>query len=178
MNKNMNGQVTEEWVVNHCRDFGRYPVIIDTTPLADFSIPNHPEFFLQEPHNNFVIIEITSFRGISIGAIHYYANIYCKMPVICSKEEDGRVYRHGGLICNEWEEMPKEITSFIGGRYHIEANRPVTKEELEKYPDRWEGYELGDNTPSFETMSEAISVAKRIAEYRFPGKKIKIDIFE
>ena len=172
----MKEQVTEEWVMNHCMDFGRYPVIIDTTPPADFSIPNHPEFFLQESLNNCVTIKITSFSGISIGAIHYYANIYCQQPNICTKGEDGSVYILGGFICEEWNGMPKEITSLFGGRYHIEVNRPVTKEELENDPDRWYGYELGYNTPSFETKAEAISVAKKIAEYRFPGKKIKIDI--
>lgn len=170
----MTEQTTAEWAKNHSMDYGDYPLVIENEMPKDFSIPNHPEYFLGEPWNNDVKIEITSFRGISIGAIHYYANICVNQPDIC-KVENGQTLSCGGYICEEWKNMPNSITDNYGGFWHIDVRRPLTQAEIEADPNRWRSYSPNDFTSSFESKKEAIETAKKVAAFRFPGRKITID---
>lgn len=170
----MTENYTIDWAKDHSMDFGDYSDVIDINIPKDFSIPNHPEYFLSEPWSNDVKIEITSFRGISFDAIHYYANIYVNQPNIC-KVENGQTLSCGGYICEEWRNMPKSTTDNCGGIWHIEVRRPLTQSEIEADPNRWKGYDADDFTSSFETKEEAIEVAEKVAAIRFPGRKIKVN---
>lgn len=165
---------SNEWIKNHCRDYGDYPMVIGTEIPKDFNIPNHPEYFLKDAWKKEVLIEITSYRGISIGAAHYYATIKVNQPDICSKGDNGNTLVHGGYICDEWSKIPKNITDNIGGMWTVEALRQVTEEEIKKDPQRWEGYRPDEYVSSFETKENAIKIAKKIAKLRFPNRKIEI----
>lgn len=68
------------------------------------------------------IVDITSFRGISAGAVHYYGSL--------------------NLRYGEYE--------------HIDIKRPITKEDIDKYPDRFYAYKIGDSTRCFDTWRDVV----------------------
>lgn len=171
----MTKQTTAEWAKDHSMDYGDYPLVIENEMPKDFSIPNHPEYFLGKPWNNDVKVEITSFRGISIGAIHYYAKLIVNQPNICCINENGSTSICGGYICEEWRSMPKSVSANIGGLWTIDALRELTQAEIDSDPSRWDYYRAGEFTNCFETKKEAIETAKKVAAFRFPGRKITID---
>jgi len=69
------------------------------------------------------IVDITSFRGMSVEAIHFY----------------------GRLI--------------IRGSENIELFRAINKNDLDNYPDRFYGYEVGDLTRCFDTWRDVVDAA-------------------
>ena len=75
------------------------------------------------------IIEITSYRGISSGAMHFYGKL----------------------------RITSDFESF-------ELKRPITKEELEKYPDRFYFYEEGDMINAFNTWRDVIDTGAKVSE--------------
>ena len=83
------------------------------------NITNHPK----------AIIDITSYRGISSDAIHYYGRF--------------------------------QTTSDFE---RLELKRPITKEELEKYPDRFYCYEEGDMINAFNTWRDVIDAGAKVAK--------------
>ena len=110
---------------------------------------------------------ITSFRGISSDAIHYYGKFYASG---CSFK-----YNENGVVKNSIncldKNTPKECESI-----KIEIVRPVTKEEKEKHPRRYESYKIGYPTNGFYTKDELLEKAKEIFNRRFRGEwELKID---
>ena len=71
------------------------------------------------------IVDITSFRGMSVEAIHFY----------------------GRLI--------------IRGSENIELFRAINKNDLDNYPDRFYGYEVGDLTRCFDTWRDVVKKQKK-----------------
>lgn len=69
------------------------------------------------------IVNITTFRGMSVEAVHYY----------------------GQLV--------------IIGSENVELFRPISNKDLEKYPDRFHGYEIGDLTRCFNTWRDVVLAA-------------------
>lgn len=64
----------------------------------------------------------------------------------------------------------KKISPFYQWRYEFELRRPVTQEEINHDPDRWECYQLGTFTTSFDTKEEIIALAKECFKMRFTGE--------
>lgn len=89
-------------------------------------------------------------------------------------------YRHSG------KEVFLEISSFIGylGKHYygkiecwnkkddkfeiIELTRRVTQEEIDKDPEDWFRYDVGDNTNRFNSQKEVIKKARRVWKKHFP----------
>lgn len=71
------------------------------------------------------IVDITSFRGISTEAVHYYGSL--------------------NLIGEDCE--------------RIQLYRSVTQEDIDKYPDRFYGYEIGDSTSCFNSWRDVVVAA-------------------
>lgn len=69
------------------------------------------------------IVNITSFRGVSVEAVHYYG------------------YLH------------------IIGLENIELFRTINENDLNNYPDRFYGYEVGDLTRCFNTWRDVVVAA-------------------
>lgn len=63
--------------------------------------------------------------------------------------------------------MPHEQRDVASPIWKIDVERDVTQEEMEKDPQRWDGYEIGSHTTAFYTKEEAIETAKRIIKARF-----------
>lgn len=88
-------------------------------------------------------IEVTTFRGISIGAIHYY----------------GRLLVIG-----------------LGTDYkEIRLNRPITAEEIESNPKRWEYYRPGVMTECFETWCDVLKAAKVLLDKDYNGADAMVE---
>jgi hypothetical protein len=77
------------------------------------------------------------------------------------------------LYVKNFRNMPNK--DFYDSWYDFEVVRPVTKEEIDKDPDRWHGYEVGWTTNAFETKAEIIKIAKKVAAARFPGWKFIVE---
>lgn len=105
-------------------------------------------------------LEITTFRGISYNAVHYYGRIRIQGVNMECDGEPG----HGKMIFDK--NIP--LAHYI---YELVLKRPLTKEEIDKDPERWGNYyEEGDLTNCFKTIEDVIELAKQVFRLRFTGE--------
>jgi len=108
-------------------------------------------------------LDITSWRGISIGATHYYGKIYfysLSHKLITVGPEEKRFHKPGDIMSTTGrgdDRKPKQMSSL---RIHI--TRKLTKKEISERPDRWEAYSVGDHTDCFNSEGEVTRAAKRV----------------
>lgn len=163
-------------IMDHCCDRrDDYPFVFTKDYGLDVKVPGHPEYFVNPPQNQNVSLEISTWRGISPDAIHYYGRIRAKSPVLCRIGEDGRVRICGGYICKEWHDMPIAGRKFVGEGYVIEIVRFVTKSECEDDPNRWGIYDPCYRTNAFDTVADVLAIGKKIIAARFPGWEVKVE---
>lgn len=105
-----------------------------------------------------VTLRITTFRGMSFNAIHYYGQIVIQGVDIEYIECPGRTT----MVFDD--NIPLAHYS-----YNLELKRPVTQAEIVKHPDRWEYYHVGDLTNCFETIEDVIALARDVFRLRFSG---------
>lgn len=166
----------KEFIMAYCRDRRQgYPFVFEKNYGLDMKVPNHPEYFVQAPRDQTVKVEITTWRGTSWNAIHFYGRIIAPAPNLCQIGSDGQVYSVGGFICKEWSEMSPADKKFVNEKYEIEIVRPLTQKEIDEDPDRWHGYEAGIETNAFYSPSEIFAIAKKIIKARFPGWEMEVD---
>ena len=107
-------------------------------------------------------VSVTSFRGISFGAMHYYARISVSEPSLKFIDEHGEPQQHS--ISGAFDRFkPEEAKDF-----DIEVYRPITATELED-DDRWHGYKAGDLVHAFETEEELYEHIVSLIKARFSG---------
>jgi len=102
-----------------------------------------------------VVLEITSWMGISIGAIHFYGKLHVQGLEFVNKEKTSRISSN---------RQPEITRSF-----NIVVRRPLPKEEKEADPDRYEYYKEGDYIAGFLTTKDLIAAGKRIFKEKFTG---------
>lgn len=128
-----------------------FPEMIDFDELEKVKPPKGYKFKL---FSRDLKIEITSFRGVCPGAVHYYCTIKFFTPLL-----------YKGNVTGGGARWPK-----IGGIFgldRMDVHRPVTAEDLaDKHVD-WTGYYVGDMTHRWYDTQNAIECAKRIIELRF-----------
>lgn len=96
------------------------------------------------------MLKVTTFRGVSCGAIHYYGGIEIQGV---NMEYDGKP-GHSRMILDR--NIP--LAHYT---YELELKRPLTKKEINEDPDRWGNYyEEGDLTNCFEKVSDLLILAK------------------
>lgn len=147
--------------VNLSMDRGNYPDVIPVDFGNDLILKTKPEIKVRIDNPRKVKIDITTF-----GVTHYYADIIADGVDIIEESDEGCVI-HGGYICKEYSEICEKNRGKYDSQYRIEVLRQVTKEEIEQYPVRWEGYEPGDTTNAFYSEEEAFIQALKIAKARF-----------
>lgn len=104
-------------------------------------------------------LDITTFRGVSFNAIHYYGKINIQGV---NMEVDGKP-GHSRMIFDD--NLP--LAHYI---YCLELTRPLTKEEISEAPERWgDYYQEGDLTNCFETIEDVVALAKEVFRLRFTG---------
>lgn len=108
-----------------------------------------------------VLLKITTWRGISTEAIHYYGVLIVD-GVYTAKMGDLQTTQN--LSEEEEEKYP-----LLKYSYSLKITRQILQSEIDQDADRWYSYEVGDNTNAFETIEELISVAREICNLRFSG---------
>lgn len=104
-------------------------------------------------------LEVTTFRGISFNAIHYYGKIKIQGVNMECDGEPG----HSKMVFDN--NIP--LAHYT---YEIELKRPLTKEEIAEDPERWgDYYDEGDLTNCFETIEDIVALAKEVFRLRFIG---------
>ncbi len=117
--------------------------------------------FEKKSKTRCVKLEITTFREVSWGAMHYYGKMIADgIDFKCLDKEGMTISNYGA----------KKIHPFYQWRYEFELKRPTTQEEINNDPDRWRGYDPGDFTSSFDTKEEIIALAKECFKMRFTGE--------
>ncbi len=144
-----------------------FPLKIDDKAGLDFkdketkAIPHDSCIYQKKSKTRCVKLEITSFRGISWGAIHFYGKMV-------ADGIDFQMLDNPKITTSNWE--AKKINPFYQWRYEFDLRRPTTEEEINNDPDRWHGYHPGSFTTSFDTKEEIIALAKECFKMRFTGK--------
>lgn len=159
-------ELTIKDAVDLSLDYGNLPDVIPVDYGLDLVLKTKPNCIVSTNNPRKVRIEISSYRGLAAGAIHYYAAI----------KADG-ITIHGGYICDEYAQICQKNRGKYDEVYTIEVMRKLTKEEIENDPIRWENYKPGDNTNAFYTKFEALKQAIEIVKLRF-GKGWILDLQE
>lgn len=171
--------LTLQKAVDLSYDCGRYPDFFPVNIGDDFKLESRPELFVKIPNPREVRIAITSYRGISWNAVHYYATIDADGIKRCYYEDyDGekRLVSVSGYLGDEFKSLPKEKQDIWGGDYRIEVAREVAQKDIKKDPQRWEHYNPGDRTNAFNTAEEAEQAARAIVSARFSEEwKVIVD---
>lgn len=104
-------------------------------------------------------LEVTTFRGISFNAIHYYGKINIQGVNMELDGEPG----YSRMVFDD--NIP--LAHYI---YYLELTRPLTKDEIDEDPERWgDYYDEGDLTNCFETIEDIVALAKEVFRLRFTG---------
>ena len=125
------------------------------------AIPHNSYIYQKKSKTRCVKLEITSFSGVSWGAMHYYGKLIADgINFQCIADPK--------TTTSNWEAEKK--SPLYQWQYEFELQRPATSEEIERDPDRWHGYDPGDFTQSFDTKEEIIALAKVCFKMRFKGE--------
>lgn len=104
-------------------------------------------------------LEISTFRGVSFNAIHYYGKISIQGVNMEVDGESG----HSRMVFND--NIP--LAHYI---YYLKLTRPLTKQEIDEDSERWgDYYNEGDLTNCFETIEDVVILAKEVFRLRFAG---------
>lgn len=109
---------------------------------------------------------ISSFRGVSIGAIHYYATI--------DVQGVNMVYKDNPSCSTMDFECQRQypLSAYI---YRLRLLRPLTEKEIledrefERYG-RFYGFKPGDLSQSWQSEEEIVEFAKEVFKARFQGQ--------
>lgn len=144
-----------------------FPLVIDDKAGLDFkdnetrAIRSSSCIFQKKSKTRCVKLEITSFRGISWGAIHYYGKLIA----------DGIAFQlldQPNTTTSNWD--ARKLNPFYQWEYEFTLRRPLTQEEVDQDPERWYAYKSGDFTSCFDTKEEIIALAKECFKMRFTGE--------
>ena len=151
--------------IEHCWDRKDYPEVFRDDAGLDISIPGFITrgSWIENNSPRTVTLDVTTYRGVSWDAVHYYGNITIE-GVSFSPEDSPNTY----VVCKETYEA-EEKNPLAAGSYKIELVRPVTSEEIEEDSTRWDGYEVGDKTNAFNSPEDVIDLAKEVYKARFLG---------
>lgn len=108
-----------------------------------------------------IIIKITTFRGISSDAVHFYAKLIVD-GVYTANIND--LDKCENVSRKQEQEFPE-----LGYKYNFNIRRIVNQAEIDLNPKMWEYYDGGDQTDRFTTKLELISHATELIKLRFTG---------
>lgn len=178
-----------EFALEHSRNYGpgHFPEVFPLDFGMDFHLETKPELYPEinysynrkNPENKerTVKLEISTFRGVCWEAMHWYGKLRADGINIIEEhiDTDGKTHKMsvGGYICDEYKNMKNK--EHYDSYYDFEITRPITKEDVEKYPDRFEADFIGYATNAFYSIDEIIKIAKKVAAARFPDWKFVIE---
>ena len=113
---------------------------------------------ISEPKDS-LRLEITTWRGVSIGAVHYYGTL--GLPRLNFVDFKTRYYCSGSNFPRVFEK--------------IELYRELTEEEIGLNEDKYIGYNPGDMIPGFNTKEEVITKARNVVRRHFPRFRMIVE---
>lgn len=140
------------------------------------------EIYYGDKNDLCVRAEITTWKGTSLGAEHYYAklNVYGYQPHlrVVSAPKGSRCKKGAYYCISGWGDSCKP---FITRLHDITVRRPLTKSDIKETkarfnPDRYEGYTIGDYIDGFWTRESAIEHAKKQHARLFDTKCVRLEI--
>lgn len=131
-------------------DMDHLPRVIDFDKLAGL---RHPGGYEVVPGSRAVRIVTSSFRGVSVGARHWYCEI--RFTGLLLRLEDGAVTMGG------------PDTGALFGLPRMDVRRRVTPADLLDTRTDWEGYRVGSMTHRWDSERNAVECAKAIVRLRF-----------
>lgn len=123
----MNNDLTIIDAVNLSLDMGNFPDVIPVDYGLDLVLKTKPEYIVEANKPRKIRIDITTYRGISCGAIHYYAQINADGVKVIERCKDGNII-HCGYICEEYSQICKNNS----GKYEKVAVSLALREVLRK----------------------------------------------
>ncbi len=147
-------------------DYGDYPDIIPVDYGMDLKLNTVPDLKVKLWDPRKVRIEVSSFIGVSAGAVHYYSKILADGVSLYRDTPRGRMMV-GGYVCEEFSKICKDSGGKYDSIYQIDVLRRITDFDIRQDPVRWDGYAPGDVTNAFYTEESAIEQALAIAKLRF-----------
>jgi hypothetical protein len=157
----------EEAVIRCQSEKFNYPEIFDVSSglyeVPELDVAGIPSWNRNNPKAlRKAILEISTFRGISSEAIHYYGKIVVD-GVYTATLSDIKISK--GISFEQ-----EEIHPLFNYNYVLEISKYLTSIEIEKDPNRWKDYyDEGDLVRGYEKIDELISDAKEILSLRFTG---------
>jgi len=126
---------------------------------------------IKNEKNSYVEFDISSWVGISVGAVHCYGEL--KFHGI----DIGRVGEPnsslGGYLGAPDDELP---IAFKATDLRIKIVRPITQKDIDyREGDRYSGYRIGEYTRDWWEADDLIKEGKRIAKKYFPDYKLEIN---
>jgi hypothetical protein len=102
-----------------------------------------------------ITLQISSWRGISAGAVHFYGHLQAHgVYFVCEGEKNTySSFGHG---------VPKYLQNI-----KIEITRPVTQAMIDADPEMWEYYRDGSTTDRFDTVEEIVERGKTVFKQWF-----------
>lgn len=105
-------------------------------------------------------LEITTFKGISFNAQHYYGKINIQGVDMVHDEDP-----------NRFTMILDDNIPLAHYNYELTLKRPLTLQEINDDPDRWGTYyNEGDLTYCFDKIYDILILAKEVFEKRFVGE--------
>lgn len=102
-----------------------------------------------------VTLKVSTWRGISGGAVHYYGKLEFHSVDFAREGSDSRLSSCGYGVPDYLESGKFELT------------RPVTQAEIDANPKMWEAYHDGDKTDRFDKVQEVIDRGTEIFDKWF-----------
>jgi hypothetical protein len=144
-----------------------FPAVIDSNAglieileLNVIGIPTWNRF--NKTKKRKIVLEITSYRGISSNAVHYYGKLVVDGVYQATLDD---VEKPRNLSSEQEKKNP-----LLRYKYIFTIKRPLSNNEIESDPQRWEGYDEGDMTNRYETTAELINDVIEILKLRFTGE--------
>lgn len=120
--------------------------------------------------NSYLELELTSWVGISIGAVHCYGTL--KLWNVDVKEV-GSNYSKCGYLGAPKEEFP---LPFMCTDLKVKIVRPIEQKDLDyRDGDRYHGYRIGEMTRDWWSKKDHLKEGKRIVKEFFPNWKLEIN---
>lgn len=105
-------------------------------------------------------LEVTTFKGVSFNAVHYYGKISIQGVDMEYNNKPG----HSTMIFDK--NLPLAHYD-----YELILRRPLTQAEIDNDPQRWgDYYHDGDLTNCFESIEDVLELAKEVFKMRFSGE--------
>lgn len=141
-----------------------YPDIFEDNYGYDIEIPTKEKILITKPSwkkkgKRRVWLEVSTWRGISSNAVHFYGTLKIEGVDIIYKDND-QISTY----------VDEHKYPFADDSYDFKIMRTLTEEEIKRDTKRWEDWDVGDRTNCFETKKELIELSSEIFKIKFSGE--------